>query len=122
MTAALPRPTRLDLQKDRGLTVTWSDGTVSFYPIAYLRKMSPSADARMLREELAKNPLTVLPAGAVSSGESLTATGAERVGNYAIKILFSDGHDTGLYSWEYLRQIDPGPREEPPSVGSKASL
>lgn len=98
-----PRPRHLDLRKDKALTVHWQDGRVSIYPIAYLRRMSPSADARALREEIAHNPLTVLPA---SSGE-LTATGAELVGNYAVRIIFSDGHDTGIYSWEYLREIDP---------------
>lgn len=85
----------------------WDDGRVSFYSIAYLRKMSPSADAKMLREEMAKNPLTVLPASAVSEGKPLTAVSAEMVGNYAVRIRFSDGHDTGIYSWEYLREIDP---------------
>jgi hypothetical protein len=58
---------------------------------------------------MAKNPLTVLPSGAGggSGGGALVATGAELVGNYAIKITFSDGHDTGIYSWVYLRSIDP---------------
>lgn len=103
-----PRPKHLDLKKDKGLTVHWHDGRVSFYPVAMLRRMSPSADARALRDEMAKNPLTVLPSGAVPDGsDPLTATGAELVGNYAVQITFSDGHDTGLYSWEYLRQIDP---------------
>ena len=55
---------------------------------------------------MAKNPLTVLPASAVAKGP-LTAVGAELVGNYAIRITFSDGHDTGIFSWEYLREIDP---------------
>jgi DUF971 family protein len=105
---AAPRPKHLDLKKDQGLTVYWDDGTTTFYPIAYLRKMSPSAEARLLREQLARNPLTVLPTSAVSSGQPLTATGAEMVGNYAIRILFSDGHDTGIYSWDYLREIAPG--------------
>ena len=100
-------PAHLDLARDRGLTVRWSDGTSSFYPIDYLRRMSPSADARTLREELARNPLTVLPATPPGGDRPLTASGAELVGNYAIRIRFSDGHDTGLYSWEYLRQIDP---------------
>ena len=104
-----PRPRHLDLKKDRALTVQWTDGRVSIYPIAYLRRMSPSADARALREEMASNPLTVLPAGtAASSGQPLTATSAELVGNYAVRIVFSDGHDTGIYSWSYLREIDPG--------------
>lgn len=65
--------------------------------------MSPSADARDLRERMAANPLTVLPAS--SSGAPLTAVDAELVGRYAIRIRFSDGHDTGIYSWRYLRQL-----------------
>jgi len=95
------------MKKESGLTVQWNDGRETFYPIAYLRRMSPSADQRQLREEMEKNPLTVLPSGG-GSDEPLTATDVEMVGNYAIKIVFSDGHDTGIFSWEYLRQIDPG--------------
>jgi DUF971 family protein len=99
-------PSKLDLKKDEALIVTWADGRVSRYPIAYLRKLSPSADARALREEMKRNPLTVLPSS-MASNKPLTATGAELVGNYAIRITFSDGHDTGIYSWQYLREIDP---------------
>lgn len=99
-------PTRLDLKKDRGLTVEWGDGTTSYYSIAYLRRMSPSAEARALRDEMARNPLTVLPAGGRAG--PLVAESAELVGHYAIRIRFSDGHDTGIYSWAYLREIDPG--------------
>lgn len=106
-------PTKLDLKKDRGLSIEWDDGTTSYYSIAYLRKMSPSADMKHLREEMAKNPLTVLPASAVSRSGPLVALDAELVGNYAIKIRFSDGHDTGLYSWQYLREIDPA--QKPPA-------
>lgn len=101
-------PRKLDLKKDRGLTIEWSDGTTSYYSIAYLRRWSPSAEMRQLREEQAKNPLTVLPASAArASSGPLVALGAEMVGNYAIRIQFSDGHDTGIYSWAYLREIDP---------------
>ncbi len=101
----LARPKHLDLNREKGLTVHWDDGRISFYPVAYLRKMSPSADVRMLREEMQKNPLTVLPAS--SSDQPLTAVGIDSVGNYAVRVSFSDGHDTGIYSWEYLREIDP---------------
>lgn len=102
-------PVHLDLKKDRGLTVAWADGTTSYYSIAYLRRMSPSADMRDLRDKLEKNPLTVLPMARSGAGAGpLVAVSAELVGNYAIKIVFSDGHATGLYSWEYLRKIDPG--------------
>jgi DUF971 family protein len=100
-------PRKLDLQKDRGLTVTWADGLVSFYPVEYLRKMSPSAEMRELRDEQRRNPLAVLPDSVARHEGPLTALDAELVGHYALRIRFSDGHDTGLYSWEYLRQIDP---------------
>lgn len=98
------QPVHIDLKKDRGLTVQWEDGASSYFSIAFLRRMSPSAEARQMREQLEKNPLTVLPAG---KGGALTAIDAELVGNYAIKIKFSDGHETGLYTWTYLREIDP---------------
>jgi DUF971 family protein len=99
-------PRHLDLKRDRGLTVEWQDGSTSYYSIAYLRRMSPSAEQRDLRERLEKNPLTVLPSTPAGKGP-LTAHGAELVGNYAVRIQFSDGHDTGIYSWKYLREIDP---------------
>lgn len=102
---SMDMPRHLDLEQDRGLTVEWSDGTRTFYPVAFLRRHSPSAEARDLRERLARNPLTVLPAG---RGEGpLRALEAELVGNYAIRIRFSDGHRTGLYSWAYLRGLRP---------------
>lgn len=99
-----PPPRHIDLKKDRGLTILWADGSTSYYSIAYLRKMSPSADMRQWREEMERNPLAILPA---PSAGPLTALDAELVGNYALRLRFSDGHQTGIYTWEYLRRIDP---------------
>lgn len=99
-------PLSIDLKKDRGLTLEWADGATSYFSVAYLRRMSPSAEARTLREQLVKNPLTVLPPSRGRVGP-LIADGIELVGNYAVRIRFSDGHDTGIYSWAYLREIDP---------------
>jgi len=101
-----PPPTAIDLKKDKGLTIQWSDGTASYYTIVLLRKQSPSADQRELRDDQAKNPLSILPNN-TPRGENLTALGAELVGNYALRIRFSDGHDTGIYTWDYLRGLDP---------------
>lgn len=104
------RPTALDLKKDVALTVTWSDGRVSVYPVEYLRRKSPSAEAKAFREEQEKNPLMVLPSSASGGGsdQPFRADNAELVGHYALRIEFSDGHRTGLYTWAYLREIDPG--------------
>ena len=104
------RPKHLDLNKKQGLTITWLDGHTSFYSIHYLRKWSPSAEARVLREQLAKNPLTVLPASTLEDDQPLVITDVEMVGHYAIRLIFSDGHDTGIYSWQYLAEIDPETR------------
>jgi len=104
-------PKHLDIHKTRGLTLTWADGSTTFYPVAHLRKLSPSAEMRELRDQIARNPLTVLPASANTSGGGgggpLTITDAQLVGNYALRITFSDGHHTGIYSWQYLHDIRP---------------
>lgn len=98
-------PLHLDLKRSEALTVRWSDGRESVYPVGYLRRMSPSADAVQSREEQAKNPLTVLSA---SGGDGpLRCDRVEPVGRYAVRLVFSDGHQTGLYTWAYLREIDP---------------
>ncbi len=97
-------PTHLDLKKDRGLTVEWEDGTTTYFSIPLLRRMSPSADMRELRQEMAANPLTVLPSTSGRSGP-ITALDASLAGNYGIKITFSDGHSTGIFTWEYLKTL-----------------
>ena len=106
-----PPPRHLHLDRAQGLTIEWPEGRSVFYPVGWLRRMSPSADARELRKELEQNPLAVLPSG----GETgpLRAEGIEAVGNYAIRITFSDGHASGIYSWGYLRSIEPDPQESP---------
>ncbi|MDG2424395.1 MAG: DUF971 domain-containing protein [Phycisphaerales bacterium] len=98
-----PPPRHLDLQRAKGLNVTWHDGSTSFLPVDHLRRMSPSAEARALRTEIEQNPLTVLPSG---DGQALRAEDLELVGSYAVRITFSDGHHTGLYTWAYLRSLD----------------
>lgn len=97
-----PTPRHLDLERTRGLTITWHDGSTDFLPVRHLRRMSPSAEAKTMRSEMEANPLTVIPSG---SGGPLTAEELELVGSYAVRIRFSDGHDTGLYTWSYLRSL-----------------
>ena len=97
-------PTSLDLDRTKGLHIVWSDGVTSFITVAHLRRYSPSAEARATRDELDTNPLAVLPASGPTP-DTLTADAMEMVGNYAVRITFSDGHRTGLYSWDWLRRI-----------------
>ena len=107
-------PTRLDLKKDERLAIDWQDGRQCTYTLSLLRSMCPCAQCKTVREGsnphdispgVKKKPLlTILPGN--YSG-AITVVSAELVGNYALKIAWSDGHDTGIYSFEYLREICP---------------
>ena len=97
-------PTKLNLKRDEMLSITWSDGRVSVYPISYLRSLCPCAACRIVREETSKkkNLLNILPG---NYADPLSAVKAELVGNYALKIDWSDDHTSGIYSFEYLLEI-----------------
>jgi len=92
-----PRPTDITLhQKSRSLDVKFDDGREFSLPVEYLRVFSPSAEVR------GHGPgQEVLQTGKREVGISAI----EPVGVYAVKFVFSDGHDTGIYSWDYLYEL-----------------
>lgn len=96
--------TKLDLKKTQGLTVTFADGKVATYSLSMLRTNCPCATCKTQRSQQAAKPtrLTILPG---NFANELTVDHAELVGNYALRIDWSDGHATGIYSFEYLREI-----------------
>jgi DUF971 family protein len=92
-----PWPTELKVDKDRGLfTVTFEDGASFALPAELLRVMSPSAEVQGHSPE---ERVTV------PGKKAVRIVRIEPVGNYAARIVFSDGHDTGLYTWAYLREL-----------------
>jgi len=95
--AATPIPTQITLHRgSRVLEVSFSDGCVFRLPCEYLRVCSPSAEVR------GHGPgQEVLQAGKRDVG----IEAIEPVGTYAVRLVFSDGHDTGLYSWDYLYEL-----------------
>jgi DUF971 family protein len=97
-------PIRLDLKRDEKLEIDWQDGRKSVYTIAYLRAMCPCAQCKAQQEEQRQRPnlLRVLPG---NHSQPLVAVKAELVGNYALRIDWSDQHGSGIYSFDYLRQI-----------------
>ncbi|MEM6313722.1 MAG: DUF971 domain-containing protein [Planctomycetota bacterium] len=100
-----PIPTKLVLKRDEHLTVTWSDGTTDRWTIGQLRTQCPCALCREHRGNEQKKPanrLAILPG---NFGGALTVERAERVGNYALRLHFSDGHASGIFSWSYLRGL-----------------
>lgn len=98
-------PVRVDVSRSQGMTLQWPDGLQATLSVPLLRRSSPSADAQALRQQLARNPLTVLPASAASGAGPLRIEGVEPVGTYALRIRFSDGHASGLYTWGLLRAL-----------------
>jgi len=96
MDSTTPQPTEIKLhQKSRVLEIAFADGKTFQLPCEFLRVYSPSAEVR------GHGPgQEVLQAGKKEVG----ITHIEPVGTYAIQLVFSDGHDTGIYSWDLLYQ------------------
>lgn len=98
----MPVPTEIKLhQKSRVLEIQYADGRQFRFPYEFLRVYSPSAEVR-----------------GHGPGQEVLQTGKrdvdiralEPVGSYAVQPVFSDGHATGIYSWEYLYEL--GERQE----------
>jgi len=108
----LVTPQRLNLKKDEHLQIDWLDGSTNTYSLSLLRTMCPCAQCRIVREgkdphqllqsERPKPKLTMLPG---NFAVPLTVVAANLVGNYALKIQWSDNHEAGIYSFEYLKEI-----------------
>jgi DUF971 family protein len=98
-------PVRLDLKKDEKLEIEWQDGLKSIYPVSMLRALCPCALCREVREQHKKEPLLhVLPG---NYDKPMSVLEAELVGGYALRLEWSDGHGSGIYSFQYLREISP---------------
>lgn len=84
------------------VAIRWDDATETYHRMDRLRQLSPSAETSGERDLLGRE-LVATDKDRDFSG--VTVTGWNFVGNYAIQFRFSDGHNTGLYSYEYLREI-----------------
>lgn len=86
------------------LVIEWNDGTQHTLPWSLLREHCPCATCREKRSQPPPPP-TQLPVLDVAEAGPITAVGMKPVGNYAYGIDFSDGHNTGIYSFETLRSL-----------------
>lgn len=89
------------------VALRWPDGVESYIPFATLRAASPSAEVRGERDIFGHQYGGEAP----KDYRGVEVTGWERIGNYAIRFEFSDGHRTGLYHFELLRQLGELPKE-----------
>ena len=96
-----PMDLKVKLAEQR-LEVAWKDGRHSAYALEDLRARCPCATCRTDREKRDTNPLHVLSADPTD----VRVIRAEIVGNYAIRMHWSDGHDTGIFDFRFLRSLD----------------
>lgn len=107
----MPTPSKLrpkDIIVDREareLRVAWNDGHTSIYPLDALREACPCAECRGGHEFMGPghDPDLILLAPA----RSYEVNDVQLVGKYALQFKWSDGHDAGIYTWDYLRRICP---------------
>jgi DUF971 family protein len=105
-----PTSVKVHVSTGAGVDVEWADGHRSHYDFDYLRENCPCATCDDERRKKKDAPA----AAAGGAGPELPmfkprprAQSAEAVGHYAIRITYSDGHFTGIYSFDYLRSICP---------------
>ena len=93
----MPHPTDIKLHRmSKMLEISFDDGARFKLPCEYLRVYSPSAEVR------GHGPgQEVLQVG----NENVNITAIEPVGHYAVKLYFDDGHNTGIYSWDWLYRL-----------------
>ncbi len=92
-----PQPTEIRLKRaERVLEISFSDGTHCALPAEYLRIQSPSAEVQGHSPEQRQ---------LVAGKRAVGITSLEPNGHYAIRITFDDGHNTGIYSWDYLHRL-----------------
>ncbi len=95
--AANPWPTELRLDKSkRMLTVQFDSGEAFALPAEYLRVESPSAEVQ--GHSPSEKQL-------ITGKQAVKIEAIEPVGNYAVRLVFDDGHDSGLYSWDWLHML-----------------
>ena len=105
-----PRSVKVNLSTGTGLDIDWKDGHRSHYSFPFLRDACPCAlcdEARSKAHHQPGEPSKLAPGALPMFKEAAKATSAEAVGKYAIKFQWNDGHDQGLYSWQFLRDVCP---------------
>jgi len=106
-----PASVKIHVSSGAGVDIGWADGHASHFDFVYLRDHCPCAtcnDERVKKDSMAESS----PGFASSTALPMfkpkpKAQSAQSVGQYAIQISFSDGHSTGIYSYDLLRSICP---------------
>jgi DUF971 family protein len=102
-------PEHIAISKSKGIKIDWKDNHHSEYSLAWLRDECPCATCTGAHgtEPEKSNYSATAPSPFKMYAPTLKMTSVEPVGNYAVHIAWSDGHTTGIYSFDHLRKICP---------------
>lgn len=91
--------------KDQILTIEWADGHRSVYGLEGLRLACPCVECAGGHAQMGRpaNPAVF----DIPPGKTWSISNVQEVGNYAMQIFWADGHDSGIYQWQYLRDLCP---------------
>jgi DUF971 family protein len=95
--AVVAEPAAVDVERERGVTVTWADGHMSRFGLEELRLNCPCAECRGLRDR------GQVPGPGPGTSEPLRIESAETVGAWGLNFVWNDRHSTGIFTWEVLR-------------------
>jgi DUF971 family protein len=100
------KPTKITVRKEeQTLTINWHDGHVSEFPLDGLRRACPCAECQGGHENMGELPdPEIFDVPPLMRWEKVKL---QPVGNYAVRFIWDDGHDAGIYSWERLRAMCP---------------
>jgi DUF971 family protein len=98
-------PTALKLISPQELQITWSDRSEHVLSVKRLRESCPCASCREKRKATESEPPNLLPVLRPEETQPLRIINMRPVGNYAYGIHFSDGHDTGIFTLQFLREL-----------------
>ena len=102
-------PKSIRVKEKKNLEIIWEDGSNFLLPLKYLRDQCPCATCK---GETVLLKTYRPPAKAIITPEMYIIKNIETVGGYAIQIAWADGHNTGIYSWDYLIQLNEGQNVE----------
>jgi len=108
MAASNPKSIKVNISTGSGVDIVWDDGHQTHYGFVWLRDACPCATCTEERNkdhraagEGANKPAALLP----MYKEPIKPTSANQVGKYALTFAWNDGHSSGIYSWDYLREM-----------------
>lgn len=93
------QPTKISIKDKKNLLIEWNDKSKTVIPVRTLRYYCPCAECKKDREERSASYIPIY------GDDQINLTNIEMIGNYAVKFSWEDGHNTGMYEYDYLVKL-----------------